>query len=85
MTESIGDAESDSAWDSESETDSGELEGDIPIDEDSESMDTRADGFMSMLQSIGDLFQDQRAKGNDKFMDKVIAANEANRTLPSTS
>jgi hypothetical protein len=76
-TDSMIDPESNS----ESEGDSEALEEDIGPDEDSEPMDARADGFITMMQSVVDLFQEQRAKGNDKFLDKVIAANESNRTL----
>jgi hypothetical protein len=39
------------------------------------------DEFISDMQSAMDYFQEQRAKGNVKFVEKFVAANASNRTL----
>ncbi|KAK9312641.1 hypothetical protein V1524DRAFT_243382 [Lipomyces starkeyi] len=39
------------------------------------------DNFTSEMQFAMELFQEQRAKGNDKFAEKFMAANASKRTL----
>jgi hypothetical protein len=39
------------------------------------------DEFISDMQLAMNYFQEQRAKGNDKFVEKFVAANASNRTL----
>jgi hypothetical protein len=77
--------ESDSG--SETSSDSSEDSGDDSwtssdeIVDESATADVRMEEFQSIMQSAMDIFNEQRKKGNMKFIEKFMAANEMNRTL----
>jgi len=52
----------------------------VDLEDDLEDVED-IDGFASDMQLALDLFQEQREKGNRRFMEKFIATNASNRTL----
>ena len=49
----------------------------LDLEEDAEDVD----GFVSDMQSAMDIFREQRAAGNDRFVRKFMAANASNQRL----
>lgn len=68
--------------DSESDIDPEALEEDrLAVMDDETPAAIDVEGFVSVMQSAMDIFQEQRAMGNLKFVEIFIAANARNRTL----
>jgi hypothetical protein len=67
--------------DSESEIEEEALDDLLsPIEEDPRpEIDT--EGFETMMKSVMDIYYEQKALGNTKFIEKFIAANAINQTL----
>ena len=78
QSESISTPESED--DDDSDVDPAAVDEDrlVELVEDAEN---DFDGFTADMQLAMDLFQEQRAKGNDKFAERFMAANVSNRTL----
>ena len=86
-TEPTTNTQSDSVHGSESQSDDDDIAIDpAAVDEGrlvdlAEDVEADFDAYLSDMQSAMEIFQDQRAKGNTKFMEKVMAANSSHRTL----
>ncbi|KHO11231.1 N-terminal binuclear Zn cluster-containing/DNA binding domain-containing protein [Metarhizium robertsii ARSEF 23] len=65
-----------------SESDS---EQDDTDDQETVPMDTQIAEFRKAMQDAMELFEDQVAKGNEKFAERFIASNQMNRTLVDES
>ena len=74
-------SESDAESESESDIDAEAIDEDklATIEEEPAEIDTK--GFVSMMQSAMDIFHEQKANGNIKFVEKFIAANAMNQHL----
>lgn len=63
----------------------GDSEQDNTDDQETVPMDTQIAEFRKMMQDAMELFEDQVAKGNEKFAERFIASNQMNRTLVDES
>lgn len=73
----------DNAQDSVFDSSESESEQDEGEDDEQEAvpMEIQVAEFRKMMQDAMALFEDQVAKGNEKFVERFIASNEMNRTL----
>ena len=67
----------------EPEFDSSESDSERDDTDDQETVpvDTQIAEFRKMMQDAMELFEDQVAKGNEKFAERFMASNQMNRTL----
>jgi hypothetical protein len=75
----FGDDGDDGDDDDEEDIDPAAVDQDqlVDLEEDVEDVD----GFASGMQSAMDIFREQRAAGNDRFVRKFMAANASNQRL----
>ena len=54
---------------------------DIDDDQEAVPLEVQVAEFRKMMQDVMELFEDQVAKGNEKFAERFIASHQMNRTL----